>query len=235
MKTTINRLSHIGAICVLAAMGLSSSQTPLHADEGKNILKNGGFEMETTAWGNSGDERINQLFDQGVNLPNEREPMPKFLEVNPGEGWEDSQYSFKYLKGFPGRDVHSGSHAIAIQAPEESAILLSDFIPVHPPEENGGKGELITGKEYKYSFYAKGSGTVEVRLYMYGSPANPINIYDYETNQVRTPETHQVANESDWEEFTGTVMISSNEVGAVRFTIRAKGDVAIDDVQFFVE
>ncbi|MFA6175883.1 MAG: hypothetical protein WC765_04820 [Phycisphaerae bacterium] len=201
------------------------------AEDSHNLFGNGGFEENESALSEKIDKNRETLIERTVVLPDDAEPMPKLVTLNAGEGWVDSHCVFEYRQGRPGEEVHTGARAIYIASPKESsAVLLGTIIPV-VSESESTDAAIQFGKPYKYSFYAKGKGVVRIRLYMFESVQILTNLYDYARLQTVNPASHLLIDDGEWHEYTGTVRVNTNEVGAVRFVMSAKGEVSIDDVQ----
>ena len=201
------------------------------AEDSHNLFGNGGFEEGESALSEKTDKNRETLIERTVVLPDDAEPMPKLVALNAGEGWVDSHCVFEYRKGRPGEEVHRGARAIHITSPRESsAVLLGTIIPV-VSEGESADAAIQFGKPYKYSFYAKGKGVVRIRLYMFKSVEILANLYDYARLQTVSPASHLLIDDGEWHEYTGTATVNTDEVGAVRFVMSAKGEVSIDDVQ----
>jgi hypothetical protein len=210
------------------------------AEDIRNFIDNGGFEELAPQRPANKDQNYRTLVERDVAFPRDAEAMPESVALNPGQGWMNDQYIFQYVQGTPGAEVHSGSSAIKITSPiRESAVILGKVlrgkvIPV-VKRDDALAGAIQVSRPYKYSFDAKGQGSVRAILYMYESVDVLRNLYDYAQFQTVEPTSHEIGESGQWNEYTGTVTLNSEQVGAVLFVLLVKGEVSIDDVQLTLE
>jgi len=211
------------------------------AEDARNFIDNSGFEelappLPEKAYENIWKQNYRNLVQHDVIFPHTGEEMPQSVMLNSTGGWGNDECIFAYLQGSPGGEVHSGNRAIKITSPiKESGIIFGKPISGKPipvvKGEASAAGVIQAGRPYKYSFYAKGQGSVQAIFVMYESVEVLKGLYDYARFQTVEPTRHEISETDQWTECTGTVTMNSEEVGAVLLALVVKGDVSIDDVQ----
>jgi hypothetical protein len=224
METDVHR--RLQTAVVLLAMLASA---PLFAAEKPNLISNGGFEESVTVDITKDNPQYKVLLDRGVSLPvGEQALMPASVYVNPADGWQTAKHRFEYVEGTPGDAVHSGTRAVRIESTGGfSAIAVGKIISV--VEGVGLEDNAIqVGKPYRFSLYAKGSGTIAVNGYLYD--AKRANIYDYSRCLKVEPPRLDSSRSDEWQKLEGTIQVNCPDVQSILLVIAVQGNVTLDDV-----
>ncbi len=227
MKTNPHLSKRTLAGAGLAAVLLAAA--PLSAQEPANLLANGGFEESVAVAISMANAHYRPLIERNVEIPSgDAAAMPAEVSINPADGWTNEACKFEYVEGKTGAEVHTGKRAVRIESPKtQSAIVIGKNLSV---VEGVGLDEraIQVGKPHKFSLYAKGTGTVMVRCYMYD--AKLANLYDYSRCQEVKPQQFAVSDEDRWQKLEGTLQIKCPEVNHIVFVIGVQGSVSLDDV-----
>ena len=200
-----------------------------------NLLNNPGFEESEEV---NIPKKYPRLVEHGVELPSGNPVlMPVGVWLNPDDGWLiGSGKGFEYVDGKPGENVHTGKHAVKITSRTGySAIVMPSNLSSSgkgriPVSESVGLDDqsIQRNKPYKFSFYAKGSGSTIVTSYCYDAELN--NIYSKDGLRIVEPETIPISAENQWQKGEGTIQIVSSKVRYIFFVICVRGEVWLDDV-----
>ncbi len=205
-----------------------------------NLLKNPDFEGSITL-------NIDRLYKEAANgviqLPKgPMAAMPVGVWLNLRHGWMEVKKSagFEYLTGQPGRQVHSGQHAIKVFSPE---LFVGVMVGGGPEVSRGGGPNLIRiavrdvagsdeqvvalNKPYRFSFFAKGIGEVMPLYYSYTSlECLPPSTPSYKTE----PVVVKIDDENVWKQYEVVITVINPDVVAVQPTMVIKGEVSLDDL-----
>jgi len=209
--------------------GCSTPTTPpMAGGDQMNLLGNPGFETSRAIaikadaprpWG--------ELVKRGVEiLTGDEVRMPISWLPNVDAGWARGvAASYRYVTGQPGRETHSGEHALFVSSKGAVDVMSGvGFSAVDDLEHASGRSALPLNKPFPFSFYAKGHGTVRCRLYTYLVGRENYGMYK------ATPETFTLTDQ--WRQYQGVLELSDpGPMHNVLFVISViNGEAAIDDV-----
>jgi len=209
--------------CVSAVFMYSEEE----ATTGKNLIKNPGFE-EVTLVNTTQRWAFKELLARMVEVEEgDMVEMPAGWEPNPSDGWyKGSASALKYVKGTPGKEVHSGERALFISTKTYAAVMDGKYT-VHREKIPGEPGVLLK-EPNRFSLYAKGNGTLKVYVYTYLPATMP---QKYNLRKV-TPEEFMLTDE--WKKYEGTIEFTDDEIIECIFVIGVeKGEATVDDVAFY--
>ena len=182
-----------------------------------NVLSNADFEKGTyLRVREDGASPWKDLIKRGVKVvQGDKVEMPSDWTPNPSVGWSDGNCTYRYVSGTPGKEVHSGKHAVYIASKAESDLYTGGASIVSNWSVAGDREKYIArDKPIKFSFWAKGNAMVKIDGY-YGAWS-------------KIPNAFRLTDE--WRNYEGELTASPN-AKTVSFVLRVSGgEATIDDV-----
>lgn len=203
------------------ALAFGAVSMSARAENEANVLENPGFEEATLV---DADKKYDVLIERGVEMPRgDSVPMPLGWTLNEVDGWAAGKGCiFQYVEGKPGKEVFKGERAVYFASKDRATIFGKPAPVAAAPDPDHATLQLH--KPNRFSFYAKGSGKLSVRVYTYGDKVPP----QYGDFTV-TPAVFDLTDE--WQKYEGSIEFTYAGVRSCAFALSVMGEATVDELE----